>query len=491
MLKYARQLASESLVYGLASVVSRLLFVLLVPIYTRVFTPTEYGEIGLVTTAMVALSILGSLALDNAAHRWFWATDDEGDRKATLATWAWCQLAVSVALGAALTLSAGWVAAVLVGRASVAPYLVLAAWTVPLTTGATVTTNWLRMQRRPWATVAFTLGTTAAALALTLLLVGGLHRGVRGVFEAQLAAGAAGAVLSAALLGDWVHPRWFRAARLREMLRYALPLIPAAAAFWVVGMVDRYFVQHYTTTAQVGLYQVGYAVAALVALGTTAFQQAWGPFALSIHKQDDARRFYALALLLYLWTACGVAAAVSLLAPEVLRIFTTPAYYGAATVVPWLSFSYVMLGLTYVAGIGPGLARQTWPLAVGVTAAAVLDVALNLVLTPRWGKEGSAVATLTAQAVVPLYLFAASQRLYPIPYRFGAGMAIVAAAAAVTALGTTWNPPSPWVGVAGKLLLLSLLLALPPLLGMVRPAQLASMLRRGGPGAAAPQPPGS
>ena len=473
MLRYARQLAGESLVYGVAGVLSRLLMIFMVPLYTRAFSPPEYGEMGLVATGMAAVSIFATLALDNSAHRWFWESDDEHERKATLASWAWCYLATTLAFAVVLTVGAEWLAGAVIGRPGAARTLVLAAWALPFTAGAAVATNWLRMQRRPWATIGLTLGTTAVTLVLTVWLVAGLRHGVRGVFEAQLASSVVGAAIGVALLGDWVHPRWFRRRRLGEMLRYALPLIPAAVAFWVVSMVDRWFVQRFTGTAQVGLYQVGYTASAVVALATTAFQQAWGPFSLSIHRQPDARRFYALALLLYLWVACLFAAAVSMLAPEVLRVFATPAYYGAATVVPWLSFSFVMLGLTYVAAIGPGITRQTGPLGIGVTLAALANVALGLVLTPRMGREGAAIATLVSQAVVPVYLFRASQRIYPIPYRFGLASAIVAASAAVTLAGLAWRPGSFWLALAGKGALLCLLVPLPLLLGIVRPAQLS------------------
>ena len=492
MLRYVRQLAGESLVYGVSGVLSRLLVIFLVPLYTRAFSPSEYGEMGLVATGMFAVAIFAVLSLDGAAHRWYWESDDEADRKATLASWAWCHLAIALSLAVAISLGARWLAVHLVGRAGAAPSIVLAAWALPCTVMGMVATNWLRMRRRPWATVGLTLSTTLATLVLTTWFVAGLRHGVRGVFEAQLASAAVGSVVGVALLRDWVHPRWFHLARLRELLRFALPLIPAAVAFWVVSMVDRWFVQRFTDTAQVGLYQVGYTLSAVVALATTAFQQAWTPFSLSIHREADSREFYALALLLYLWVASLFAAAVSVLAPEVLRIFTTPAYYGAATVVPWLAFSFVMLGLSNVAGVGPGIARTTAPLGIGVTLAALANVALGLVLTPRLGREGAAIATLISQAIVPLYLFRASQRLYPIPYRFGVATAIVAAAGAVTLVGFAWRPESLWLGIAGKGALLSSLLLVPLLLGIVRPGHLSrAAWRRSAPAPAVAAHPGA
>jgi len=478
MLKYVRQLAGESLVYGVAGVLSRMLVIFLVPLYTRAFSPSEYGQMGLVATGVLAVTMFSYLALDAAAHRWFWESDDEPGRKATIASWAWCHLGVSLGFTTLITAGAGWLARVLPGLEGARGYMVLAAWSLPFNVLVAVATNWLRMQRRAWATIGLTLGTTLTTLVLTMWLVAGLRHGVRGVFEAQLASAVVGCVIGTVLLGDWVHPRWFRGRRLGEMLRFAYPMIPASVAFWSVSMMDRWFVQRFTDAAQVGLYQVGFTLSAVVALATTAFQQAWGPFSLSIHREADARRLYALVLLLYLWVACLFATVVSVLAPEVLRLFTTPAYYGAATVVPWLSFSFVMLGLQQVAGIGPGIARQTAPLGIGVTLAALANVALGLVLTPRLGREGAAIATLVAQAIVPLYLFRASQRMYPIPYRFGLATAIVAASALVTVAALAWHPASLWLALVWKGALLCLLALLPLLLGIVRPAQLASAARR-------------
>ncbi|HEU4883208.1 MAG TPA: oligosaccharide flippase family protein [Longimicrobium sp.] len=457
------------MIYGLSTVVGRLLFIFLVPIYTRVFSPEEYGEMSLVLVAMTLVTLLATLALDNSAHRWFWDTEADEDRRRTIASWAWCQVGTSVAFALAISAAAHPLARLLMGRAGAAPYLVLAAWAVPLTAWSTVVTNWLRMRRRPWAVVGFTLATTVASIATTVLLVVVLHRGLRGVFEAQLLSMGAAAAVSLYLLGDWVHPRHFAGARLREMLVFALPLIPAAVAFWINGMGDRYFVQHYVTTAEVGLFQVGYAISAVVALGTTAFQQAWGPFALSIHRDAGARPFYAQALLLYLWIGLLGAAAVSVFSPEILRLFTTPAYLGAWTVVPFLAFSYVMSGLAYIAGLGPSLAKRTAPTAVAVGVASVLNLALNFVLTPRYGKEGSALATLLSQAVVPLYLFRSSQRMYPIPYRFGAAAALVAAAAGIAGLGLALGGDDPWRAVPLKLAVLALFVPLLFALGIVTP----------------------
>lgn len=478
MLKHLRQLASESLIYGVAGVLSRMLFVLLVPIYTRLFSPEEYGQLSLVVAALAGASLIISLALDNSAHRWFWDTEAADDRKRTIASWLWCQLGLSLLVAGGTTVFAAQIADTLLDRRAAAGYIIIAVWTLPLATFTAVLTNWLRMQRRPWATVIFTLGSSVLHIALAILLAAYLKRGLGGVFEAQLISTLLSALAAAVLLRDWASPRYFNAARLHEMLRYAVPLIPAAIAVWVNSMADRYFIQHYMSTAEVGLFQVGYAVAMGVALGTVAFQQAWGPFSISIHKRDDARRFYAETLVIYLWVACLAAAAVSVLAPEILIVFTTREYYGAWTVVPFLAFSHVMVGLTYIAAVGPGIAKQTAPVGTAMVIAAVANVLLNLVLTPRWGKEGAALSTLLSQTLVPVLLFASAQKIYPIAYSFSKAAIILIWAGAVVWVGLSIRAPEPWA-ISIKLALLALAVPLSFAVGLLNRDRIDRVLHRG------------
>jgi O-antigen/teichoic acid export membrane protein len=175
---------------------------------------------------------------------------------------------------------------------------------------------------------------------------------------------------------------------------------------------------------------------------------------------------------------------VGTLGPEILAVVATPAYAGGRGVAALLAFSFVMVGLGYIAGLGLGLARKTAPTGIAVTGAALLNLALNLVLTPRLGIEGAALSALLSQAAVPAYLFHRAQREYPIPYRFGPALGILALAAAVTWAGVSWSAGSVVATVAGKLVLLSLFVPALFVLGIVPPGQAAAVLRRVRPGAA-------
>jgi O-antigen/teichoic acid export membrane protein len=476
MMMYFKQLASESLVYGLSGVLSSFLSFFLVPFYTRVFSPEDYGVLSLVTTTMALLAIFVVLALDNSAHRWYWDTEDLHERKVTLASWTWCQISISLAFGSLVFFLSPWLGRVLVGREDAVFYFRLAAMTLPLGVLNMVILNWFRMQRRPWAALFFSLSTNLFNFLLTLTLVVLLRWGLTGVYVAQAISFAIGTTLAALWLGDWIAFRRFQWSRLTAMLKYALPMVPAGIAYFIVNLSSRYFIRGFLSTSEVGVYQVGSTVAYVVALVTGAFQFAWGPFAMSIHKQSDSKKVYAEVLLAYLWVTCLISTVISLFSTEILSFFATESYMGASRIVSILSFNYVVIGLGYIATIGPSIMKTTKPYGIAMVIAGGLNIVLNFILVPRFGKEGSAAATLIAQFIVPVYVFYYSQRLYPIPYRFGAALGIFSFAFVMATVGGRFGWSNSWLEMGLKLLLILLFFPLLFILRIVSLDQVRKIL---------------
>jgi O-antigen/teichoic acid export membrane protein len=455
MLRYFRQLVSESMVYGISGVAARFVSIFLVPIYTRIFTPHDYGVLSLVTTTMTLVSTLVVLALDASAHRWFWDTEQTEERKNTLASWAWCQIAVTTLFAALILATSNYLGRVIVGQSEAGLYFRISAMGLLFGVLNIVVTGWLRMQRRPWATTLFGLGTSLLNILLTVALVAFLHEGLKGVFLAQAISMAAGSAIAIALMRDWLNPRWFRWARLKEMLRYALPLIPGYVAIWVLTLSDRYFVNFFASTSELGLYSVASSIASVLVLGISAFRQAWVPFAFSIHKEPEAKQVYAHVFLAYLWVACAVSTGLQLLAPEAIRLLATPKYLGASSVVGLLALGNAISGLQYVAAIGPAIAKDSRPVGIAAMLGAALNILCNLALVPPMGKLGSAIATLLSQTAVAVYLFYRAQKLFRIPYRFGPAVGTVGLALALMWLGHGLHFGFWWVTVLAKLALIS------------------------------------
>ena len=245
------------------------------------------------------------------------------------------------------------------------------------------------------------------------------------------------------------------------MLRFAVPLIPASIAFWVVNLSSRYFIQAYGSTSDVGLYQLGATIAMVTALITNAFQQAWGPFAMSIFKKPEAKNVYANVFLVFIWLTVLLSTALALFAPEIIQIVATRDYLGATPIVGILAFSYIFIGLNYISNTGPTIVKDMRPLGKATIVSAFVNIALNFLLFPPLGKVGSAIATLVSLAIIPIYVFSRSQKMYPIPYRFKPASHIFIMAFLIVMIASFIHVDNIWLSVLFKLGLLSIFI--PPL----------------------------
>ncbi len=466
--KHLKQLAGESAIYGVSGVVGRFIGVFLVPIYTRIFTPADYGVISLLSVFSGLVTMFAVLGLDNSSARWFYDTDEIQDRRITISSWFWCQLSVSSILALLILALAPRVALWLTGSAEHANLVRLVAVGIPLFTGAKVIGNWLRYQRRPSAAVAFSLCQTLGNIGLIILFVVVWRRGLPGLFTAQLICAAVIAAFATACLRSWIAPTAFSWNRLRPMLRYALPLVPAAVGLWVMMSLDRVMLKAFANTQEVGLYAVGASVASAVALVTAAFTQAWGPFAFSILKHPDSGRVYARVLDLYSFLGCALCAALALFAPLILRVLTTQAFYAAASTVALLAFGTLLDGLRFIATLGCGIAKQSIPPALSVAIGAGVNLGLNVLLIPRYGRDGAAWATMLAWAGSVVYLFHASQRRFYIPFRWRNSLASFVLAWALIAVDHWWIAGTGMVANSMRGALLLTFVPLGVLSGLIR-----------------------
>ena len=418
MLKQLKQLGSDSLIYGLSGVVTRMISIFLIPIYTRLFVPEDYGIINLINTTFFLLGLLVVCALDNSASRWFYDSKDEADHKQTFGTWIWFQFILSVAVAVVIILLSPYLVNTFFKEDGKPIYFILPAITLITNILPAVINNWYRVHRRPLATVLFSLFQSIVTIGLSVLFVIVFRWHITGVFAALAISSAIFSLVALQQMHGWFSTKYFSKQRLTVMLKYAVPFIPAAIAYWLLNSTDSYFIAFFKDKAEVGLFGIGAGLASGIALFTMAFQQAWGPFAFSIMNDENAKQVYANVFLLYGYVTGFLAALLMLFAPEILMILTAPAYHDAAWVAGILSYNLVLIGFTYIASIGISIAKITAPYGIAMLFATILTIILDIILIPKFGKEGSAIATVAAQLIVPAYLFYKGNQVYPIKYKY-------------------------------------------------------------------------
>jgi O-antigen/teichoic acid export membrane protein len=468
--KHIRQLGGETVVYGLSGAIARFISIFLVPLYTRVFSPEDYGQIAILSSFVGLMSAIIVLGLDSASGRWYYDTTDTALRMRVMSSWFWSNLIFGSSACLLIILLARPLSGLMLGTTGSALLVIAATLTIPFTTFRNVAGNWMRYQRKAWLTTIFNTLTSLATIALVVVFVLLLRRGVAGLFIAQIVAGLLTGIAAVLILKSWILPRYVSRPVLREMLVYGLPLVPAALASWVTASADRFILKGYVSTAEIGIYAIAASLASGVALITTGFQYAWGPFAFSILHEPEAGRVYSKVLSVYSLAGCFIATAVSLFAPQLLYLLTTPKYYAAASSVSWLAFGNLAIGAIYIVAIGANAAKKSTPVAASIFIGAAVNTAINFAIIPFMGRDGAAFSTFAAYAVVTAFLYVASQKLYPIPYQVRDVLICLGFSWALIGLDHFFVPTWGLAAIAVRMLMCLAFLPLAFWIGVLKPA---------------------
>ncbi len=471
MIERLKELFRHSAIYGLGSIVARILAVLLLPLYTRYLSPTDYGLIETLVALAAVLTALVAQAMKSAFFRFYFDSAEPERRLLVVRTAFWYVFAASTAVlvaGVALSQPISWVLFHTRSHDGLVIAAFIGLWAAM---NYEQMTSLFRVEQRSTAYVIATLANVAITIAATVLLVVVFDKGPLGVlvgnFTGTLVVYAALLTYSRRALGLQFDRKLYRA-----MNRFGLPLVPSAVALWLTNFSDRFFLVKLTDAHEVGLYSIGVRVASAIVLLLTAFRMAWPAFAYSIEDDREAQRTYSFVLTYVVYVCCWLALALGLLAPWILKVITTRPFYPAQNVVAPLAFGVAAFGAYVVVQIGTGRSRQTRSNWVVTGAAAALNVALNFALIPPYGRMGAAIATVSAYTLLFVGMAWRAQTVFPVPYQWRRVATLGAAAVGLTVLGKV---------VAGPLVLaLGLTAAYPlllALLGFYLPAERRRLRR--------------
>ena len=442
-----KQLRGESLVYGLGQAGGRAVQLLMVPVLTRLLDPGAFGVGDLVMAYSQTAVLMLVFGMDGALARHFYHEPDRAARIRMASSSLLFRLAVSGVVALLLWVFAAPLAAHLVSGDVYRKYIRIGAATLPLTLVVLFGNDVLRVTFQPWKFITLNIAQTVLVGGISLWLVWARHLGVAGVLYGRLFGDGASALLALVLVRHTIRPR-FSWPALKRLLAYGAPTVPAAFAYGIVASVDRFFLQRMRSLEEVAVYAVAIKFFAVVNMGISAFQLAYGPWAFARAETPEGPGLFARAFGGYMAAACLVALAAGAFAPEVLGVLVPDSYRGAAWPAACLAFAAVAQGSYTVASVGIGIALRTSLLMYGAGAAAVVSLVACRLLAQRFGAAGTAVATLLAYGASAIVTYRIAERGGPRAgggYRGGRLIAVFGIALALALVAQGWTR----AGIAG------------------------------------------
>lgn len=426
-----RHLLKDTAVYGLSSIVGRLLNWLLVPIYTYTFTAT--GEYGIVTNLYSYVAVVLILLTYGMETGFFRFTNHERWKNpgqvytTTLIAVGTTSLIFAIVASALSPQIAGWL-----DYGDHADYIWMMAIAVSADAFTSIPFAYLRAKKRPYRFATVKLIGIGVNIGLNLLLIKflpwmwGIEPHIGLIFLANLVASLVTLLI---LLPELRVERWsFNGKLLKEMLAYSLPLLVLGLAGIMNQTIDKILLpvlesDHDTAMSELGIYGACYKVAVIMVMFLQAFRFAYEPFVFARHRQegvtmDEKLRDYSRVMTWFVALGMLIFLGVMAFLP-ILRYFISPAYFEGLKVVPIIMLAELFFGIFYNLSIWYKLTDRTaWGSYFSIGGLAI-TVVLNVLLVPRIGYMGCAWAAIACYGAMMLASYIAGQRVFPVPYKTG------------------------------------------------------------------------
>lgn len=424
MAKTLTKLAGQVAVYGISSVVARLLNYLLVPYYTRIMSPAEYGIITDIYAIIPFVLVVLTMGMESGYFRFASAAaDEQGRRKVFGSTWGATMLAATAFLLLVLAFE-GPISAALgyAGR----PYVWITALIVWFDVAGAIPFARLRQEGRAMRYVVIKLLSVIINIALCILFYNaGLE--AFALFDVPTDAGYA---LVANLVASAItyillllscrgsSPRIDRST-LRTIFLYSLPLLVSGIAGTANEFIDRQMIKFLMpaeeSMAALGIYGAVVKIGVVMLLFTQMYRLAAEPFFLAEFKKDEFKNANAEAFKYYVIVSVAIFLFITLFS-DVFALIVGPDFREGMYILPIvlvgnalsgavlnLSFWYKQMGRTKFAIIitGTGL---------------VFTVVFNILLVPKLGYMGAALARLVCELAMVVLSYRLNRRYYPTPY---------------------------------------------------------------------------
>lgn len=417
-----KRLGTETAIYGISTIVGRFLNFLLVPFYTNVLTPSEFGIVAYVFSLTAFMNVIYSYGMESAYFRYS-AAKEIGTPEQNFSTPFISLFVTSSIFSFILVLTAYTAADIIALPADYAPIIHYASWILFFDTLAIIPFASLRMEHKAkfFAFLKFLNILINVGANVILLIV--YRMGIEGIFLSNFLASATTLFLLIPTVQHHFSSN-FSTELYRALLKFGLPYIPAGLATMMIQVVDRPILRMLTDDATVGVYQANYRLGIFMMLVVQMYDYAWRPFFLSNAQESNAKEMFARILTYFVLFMSVIFLLLSFFLPDIVRIsilghhIIHPDYWSALGIVPIVLLGYMFLGISNNMVAGIYIEKKTYYLPLITFVGAVVNIAGNFLLIPHMGAYGAAWATFLSYFVMALMLYAMVQRVYPVQYEW-------------------------------------------------------------------------
>lgn len=417
----SKSLVHDILEYAPSTVIPALVALIFLPIVTRLFNPDVYGNYALVMTTVTILTTLAGW-VNMSVIRFYHSYEKQG------LTQEFVSLSVTL-FAITVLLILFFVILILnvvkhgIGD-SLYTLMIVGLFVFVLNSLFTLLLDFLRIKRSVTFYSIFFVWKSVATLAFGLLFIYKFHADVKALlWGAIFSMGLAVPLLWKMAIGAIMSINVSKYKEYSfEMIRYSFPLVIGNLAAWVLSLSDRYILQFFRGSHEVGIYAISYQISdQSIMLFITLFAQAFNPLSIIVWENGGHKKsqeFLTQGTRYFLILCLPAVMAISVMRDVIIRMLTTHEYYQGANIIPYVVFGVFLLGLNQRFGAGLSFYKKTKYFMASLIIAGTANLALNYLFVPRYGYMAAAIITLGSYALLLMLNIIISRRFFTWPFPF-------------------------------------------------------------------------
>ncbi|MGD0583683.1 MAG: oligosaccharide flippase family protein [Bacteroidales bacterium] len=455
MLSRLKSTAKNSFIYGIGNLSTKLIGLILLPLYTHILPVGEFGMLAMLESSSQVLITIFGLNLYNAFLRWYWEKEYEQKRNSMFFTAIVFLIFVSGIMVVSLIGGSRILASSLLGSSQYYKLIRLMVITAGFEIIGVMPLTLMRIQERPLLFITANVLKFVVNLTLTVFFIVVLKHRIEGIYEAQIIGNIIFFLFLSRYIIKHIEAR-LDIKVLKEMLSFSMPLVMASVAGIFLTFTDRFTLKFINGLEQLGNYQYGYKIAnaiKVIVLNSVSF--ALAPVIYKIIDEKGSKRFYSKILTYMGFGVMIIVMIVSFFSKEISMILANKKeYWSAFTLIPVLAMGLYFGSLKDIVFTGLNISKKTKISAVIITSVSVINVGLNVIFIYFFRSMGAAVATSLSQLIYLVLVWKYSQKYFYVPYEWKKIIKIFIVGSVLTAAAMYSNNLSFLPAILIKLMLL-------------------------------------
>lgn len=408
--------------YGMGNLFIRSVSFILLPFYSNLISTSEFGNYALLISVYAIISVLYQFGMHGSLNKFYIEERSEKKKKLIFSSMLNFIILIGIIVTVILCFSAREITEMIFDSPDYSSLLILVFISLLIETLCFYIL--LLLKTKELSKQAVIYAGTGAILNLTfnIIFVFVYKLSVAGIILAQLLSSAMlFLIMLKAIRNDYILK--LDPVVLKFLLKFAYPLLIAGFLSAAVDVADRFILNYFLGTSEVGIYSLAYRIAMVMNVFVISFRTAWNPYSLNLFYSSEYKSTFGSTLSKLVAISCIILLTLSLFSRYLFEInlfgitLFNPVYKPGIIILPLVIIGYIFSGISSFYSVYPNISNKSYHFLISDLIAFISNIIVNIILIPKYGIIGAAFATAIGFLFGAMYLFFISRNQIKIDYQ--------------------------------------------------------------------------